>query len=65
METLDLLVPIRQIGAKLVALASRSNSELARQVDLVIKHGVHTEADLLGLALTSSTTAATLALGDP
>ena len=62
-ETLDLLVPIRQIGAKLVALPSRSASELARQADLVLNIGVQTEADPLGLAPTNSTTA-TLALGD-
>ena len=62
-ETLDLIVPIRQIGAKLVALTSRSDSELARQADLVMNIGVQTEADPLGLAPTNSTTA-TLALGD-
>ena len=62
-ETLDLIVPIRQIGAKLVALTSRSDSELARQADLVLNIGVQTEADPLGLAPTNSTTA-TLALGD-
>ena len=62
-ETLDLIVPIRQIGAKLVALTSRPDSELARQSDLVLNIGVQTEADPLGLAPTNSTTA-TLALGD-
>ena len=62
-ETLDLIVPIRQIGAKLVALTSRADSELARQADLVLNIGVQTEADPLGLAPTNSTTA-TLALGD-
>lgn len=62
-ETLDLIVPIRQIGAKLVALTSQSDSELARQADLVLNIGVQTEADPLGLAPTNSTTA-TLALGD-
>ncbi|HIM10179.1 TPA: SIS domain-containing protein, partial [Candidatus Poribacteria bacterium] len=62
-ETLDLIVPIRQIGAKLVALTSRSDSELARQANLVLNIGVQTEADPLGLAPTNSTTA-TLALGD-
>ncbi|MEE3193573.1 MAG: SIS domain-containing protein [Candidatus Poribacteria bacterium] len=62
-ETLDLIVPIRQSGAKLVALTSRSDSELARQADLVLNIGAQTEADPLGLAPTNSTTA-TLALGD-
>ena len=62
-ETLDLIVPIRQIGAKLVALTSRSDSELARQANLVLNIGVLTEVDPLSLAPTNSTTA-TLALGD-
>ena len=44
-ETLDLIVPIRQIGAKLVALTSRSDSELARQANLVLNIGVLTEVD--------------------
>ena len=62
-ETLDLISPIRRIGAKLVAVTSRPDSELARQADLVLNIGVQTEADPLGLAPTYSTTA-TLVLGD-
>ena len=62
-ETLDLISPIRRIGAKLVAVTSRPDSELARQADLVLNIGVQTEADPLGLAPTNSTTA-TLVLGD-
>ena len=62
-ETLDLISPIRRIGAKLVAVTSRPDSELARQADLVLNIGVQTEADHLGLAPTNSTTA-TLVLGD-
>ena len=62
-ETLDLISPIRRIGAKLVAVTSRPDSELARQADLVLDIGVQTEADPLGLAPTNSTTA-TLVLGD-
>ena len=56
-ETLDLISPIRRIGAKLVAVTSRPDSELARQADLVLNIGVQTEADPLGLAPTNSTTA--------
>ena len=62
-ETLDLISPIRRIGAKLVAVTSRPDSELARQADLALNIGVQTEADPLGLAPTNSTTA-TLVLGD-
>ncbi len=61
---LILIVPsLRQIGAKLIALVGNPDSPLARQSDLVIDVGVEKEACPLGLAPTTSTTAA-LAMGD-
>jgi len=62
-ETLNIVPPIRQIGAKLIALTGRPDSPLARNADLTLDIGVRQEADPLGLAPTSSTTA-TLVLGD-
>lgn len=62
-ETLNIIPPIRKIGAKLIALTGRPNSPLALNADLTLDIGVRAEADPLGLAPTSSTTA-TLALGD-
>jgi arabinose-5-phosphate isomerase len=58
-----ILPPIKRLGAKVAALTGNPESTLARQADLVIDVGVSREACPLGLAPTSSTTAA-LAMGD-
>ncbi len=65
-ETVDLniiLPSIKQIGAKLISFVGNPESTLARQSDLMIDVGVEKEACPLGLAPTTSTTAA-LAMGD-
>ena len=62
-ETLNLIQPIRQIGAKLIAMTGHNDSPLGRSADIVLNIGVSEEADPLGLAPTSSTTTM-LALGD-
>lgn len=62
-EVLNILPSLKRIGAKLIAVVGRTESTLARNADVVLDAGVAKEADSLGLAPTSSTTAA-LALGD-
>ena len=62
-EVLNILPSLKRIGAKLVAVVGNPRSTLARNADAVLDAGVKREADSLGLAPTSSTTAA-LALGD-
>ena len=62
-ETLNVIPPIQQIGAKIIAITGRSESTLATNSDVVLDIGVKKEADPLGLAPTSSTTA-TLAMCD-
>lgn len=62
-EVLNILPSLKRIGAKLVAVVGNTRSTLARNADAVLDAGVKKEADSLGLAPTSSTTAA-LALGD-
>lgn len=63
-DELTLILPIiKRNGAKLVCITSRSGSTLARASDICLDLGVDREADPLGLAPTSSTTAA-LAFGD-
>lgn len=62
-EIVNILPSIRRIGASLIAVVGRTDSTLARNADIVLDAGVEKEADTLGLAPTSSTTAA-LALGD-
>ncbi|MBM3236654.1 SIS domain-containing protein [Candidatus Poribacteria bacterium] len=62
-ETLNIISPIKQIGAKIIAVTGRPDSILARNSDIVLDIGVRKEADPLGLAPTSSTTA-TLAMCD-
>jgi len=54
---------LKRIGAKLIAIVGKPASTLAQNADVVLDAGVEKEADSLGLAPTSSTTAA-LALGD-
>lgn len=62
-EILNILPSLKRIGAKLVAVVGNTKSTLAKNADAVLDAGVEKEADSLGLAPTSSTTAA-LALGD-
>ena len=62
-EVLNILPSLRRIGAKVIAMVGNSNSTLAKNADVVLNVGVSKEACPLGLAPTSSTTAA-LAYGD-
>ena len=62
-EVLHILPSLRRIGAKLIAMVGNTNSTLAKNSDIVLNVGVRREACPLGLAPTSSTTAA-LAYGD-
>jgi arabinose-5-phosphate isomerase len=62
-EIVRLLPSIKKLGAKVVAFTGGLNSTLARNSDIVIDCGVEREACPLGLAPTSSTTAA-LVMGD-
>ena len=62
-EILNILSSLRRIGAKIIAMVGNANSTLAKNSDVVIDVGVEKEACPLGLAPTSSTTAA-LAYGD-
>ena len=62
-ETLNVIPPIQQLGAKIIALTGQIDSTLAQNSDVVLDIGVRKEADPLGLAPTSSTTA-TLAMCD-
>ena len=62
-EALNIILPLQQIGAKIIAITGRPESTLAQNSDVVLDIGVEKEADPLGLAPTSSTTA-TLAMCD-
>ena len=62
-EVLHILPSLPRIGAKLIAMVGNPNSTLAKNSDIVLNVGVTREACPLGLAPTSSTTAA-LAYGD-
>lgn len=62
-EVLAIVPVIRRIGAKLIAMSSNVNSTLAKLSDVHICIQVSQEACPLGLAPTSSTTAA-LVMGD-
>lgn len=62
-EVLNILPSLRRIGAKIIAMVGNSNSTLGKDADVVLNVGVSKEACPLGLAPTSSTTAA-LAYGD-
>jgi len=62
-EVVAILPLIKRQGAKLIALAGKLNSTLGREADVALDASVAREAGPLGLAPTSSTTAA-LALGD-
>lgn len=62
-ELLTVLSVVRRLGARLIALTGRAQSELARNADLHLDAHVAQEACPLNLAPTASTTAA-LVLGD-
>ena len=62
-EILNILPSLRRIGAKIIAMVGNANSTLAKNSDVVLDVGIEKEACPLGLAPTSSTTAA-LAYGD-
>lgn len=62
-EVLNILPSLRRIGAKIIAMVGNDVSTLAKNADVVLNVGVSKEACPLGLAPTSSTTAA-LAYGD-
>ena len=62
-ELLFILPTIKRQGIPLIALTGRPNSSLASQADVHIDGSISTEACPLGLAPTTSTTAA-LVLGD-
>ncbi|MFQ5767963.1 MAG: SIS domain-containing protein [Acidobacteriota bacterium] len=62
-EISRMLEVIKRLGIPLIALCGRPDSTLARYADLFLDAGVEAEACPLGLAPTSSTTAA-LAMGD-
>lgn len=62
-EILTILPIIKRLGVPLIALIGKPNSTLAREADVTIDVSVAEEACPLGLAPTSSTTAA-LAMGD-
>lgn len=62
-EVLALLPVFRRLGVPLIALVGKPESTLARMSDVALDIGVEREACPMGLAPTSSTTAA-LAMGD-
>ncbi len=62
-ELIRLIAPLKDIGAKTVAITADVDSPLARHADVVLDYGHVTEACPLGLAPTTSTTVM-LALGD-
>ena len=62
-EVLHILPSLRRIGAKIIAMVGNATSTLAKNADIVLDVAVSQEACPLGLAPTSSTTAA-LAYGD-
>lgn len=63
MEVINILPSLRRIGAKIIAMVGNADSTLGKNADLILNVGVSKEACPLGLAPTSSTTAA-LAYGD-
>ena len=62
-EVLNIRPALRRIGAKIIAMVGNANSTLGKNADVILDVGVSKEACPLGLAPTSSTTAA-LAYGD-
>ncbi|HNX05829.1 MAG TPA: KpsF/GutQ family sugar-phosphate isomerase [Opitutales bacterium] len=62
-DVLRLIAPLRRMGLRLVAITGNPQSTLAKESDITLAYTATREACPLGLAPTSSTTAA-LALGD-
>lgn len=62
-ELSALIVPLKRVGAKLIAITGNEQSTLARESDVALDARVAEEACPLGLAPTASTAAA-MALGD-
>jgi len=62
-EIMNILSPLRKIGATIVAMTGDLESPLAKEADFILNIGVSDEACPLGLAPTTSTTA-TLVMGD-
>lgn len=62
-EILNVIAPLKKIGCSLIAMTGNPNSVLAKEVTLILNIGVEKEACPLGLAPTTSTTAA-LVMGD-
>ncbi len=62
-ELVEILKPIKRIASKTISITGQPESTLAKRTDLHLDIGVRAEADPLGLAPTSSSTA-TLVLGD-
>lgn len=62
-EVIGILPAIRRIGARIIAMAGREQSTLAKNADVFLDVAVEKEACPMGLAPTASTTAA-LAMGD-
>jgi len=62
-EIMNILSPLRKIGATIVAMTGDLESPLAKEADYILNIAVSLEACPLGLAPTTSTTA-TLVMGD-
>lgn len=62
-EVLAIVPPLKRLGAKIIAITGNDSSTLAKEADIHLSAHVTKEACPLGLAPTSSSTAA-LALGD-
>jgi arabinose-5-phosphate isomerase len=62
-EVSEILPPLKRLGVKLIAMTGNKASTLARHADIHLDVSVEKEACALGLAPTSSTTAA-LVMGD-
>ncbi|MDO4574069.1 MAG: KpsF/GutQ family sugar-phosphate isomerase [Planctomycetia bacterium] len=62
-EVLSLMEPLRQVGCPIVAMTGNKTSRLAKNADFVLDIHVDSEACRIGLAPTTSTTAA-LVMGD-
>lgn len=62
-EIVNILPPIKRIGASLIAMSGRRSSTLGKNAEAFLDISVEREACPLGLAPTASTTA-TLAMGD-
>ncbi|HLB59475.1 MAG TPA: KpsF/GutQ family sugar-phosphate isomerase [Bdellovibrionota bacterium] len=62
-EIVELIPILKRLGVPLIAMTGNTNSSLARAADVVLDVSVEEEACPMGLAPTSSTTAA-LAMGD-